>query len=126
MAQFQSIVIGIAIILFVICLIMIGMLLMNSKNTQVWPPITGDCPDYWIDLSGNGGNCVNVKNLGKCNSNIGPSGHSSMDFSKTPYTGTNGTCAKYAWATACDVTWDGITYGVKNPCDSLTSEYNNS
>ncbi len=39
-----------------------------------------------------------------------------MNFNKMPFTGNEGNCAKYRWATSCNVTWDGITSGVKNPC----------
>ena len=38
------------------------------------------------------------------------------------FTGSNGTCAKYSWANKCDVSWDGITYGVENPCNSTTTD----
>jgi uncharacterized membrane protein YdjX (TVP38/TMEM64 family) len=111
MANFQRIVLFIAVVLLIICLIIIGLVLVNSKNNQQWPPIVGDCPDYWVDTSGNGGNCINVKNLGK-------SPPSPMDFTSSIYTGSNGTCNKYKWATLYGLTWDGITYGVSNPCDT--------
>ena len=55
------------------------------------------------------GTCYNVKNLGD------PSCPKSMDFSKPPWTGTDGLCNKYTWATKCDITWDGIT-DQANPC----------
>ena len=32
------------------------------------------------------------------------------------FTGTNGACHKRDWATANGISWDGITYGVSNPC----------
>lgn len=62
MATFQSIVLIIAIVLLIICLIIIGVSLANSKKNQVWPPMIGQCPDYWIDLSGNP-QCLNVCKL---------------------------------------------------------------
>jgi hypothetical protein len=39
-----------------------------------------------------------------------------MNFNQSPFNTSNGTCAKYTWATNCGVTWDGITSGVPNPC----------
>jgi hypothetical protein len=114
MANFQRIVVFIAIVLLILCLIIIGLVLVNSKNKQQWPPLVGDCPDYWIDLSGNGARCVNVKNLGN-------SAPSPMDFTSSVYTGSTGTCNKYKWATTYGLTWDGITYGVSNPCDTTTT-----
>ena len=41
-----------------------------------------------------------------------------MDFNTTTYTGSLGDCNKSEWAKKIGVTWDGITYGVPNPCDS--------
>jgi hypothetical protein len=38
------------------------------------------------------------------------------------YSGEDGLCNKYNWANTCGVTWDGITYGVKNPCDKSSEE----
>jgi len=99
-------------------LVLIGYTLKKG-TASVWPPIIGDCPDYWVDMSGNGAQCVNVKDLG--NGNCKPGGsdkHLTMDFTQPAFTGGNGLCAKYTWANACGVTWDGITYGVSNPCDA--------
>ena len=39
-----------------------------------------------------------------------------MDFNTPYFRGSDGTCNKYKWAKSCDLTWDGITYGVANPC----------
>ena len=112
MANFQRIVLISAIIFFIIIVIFVGITMRYSKSKQQWPPIIGECPDYWIDLSGNGAKCVNQKNLGICKGN----GLLSMDFTKAPYVGSNGMCAKYMWAKGCKLTWDGITSGVSNPC----------
>ena len=116
MASFQGIVIIVAVLLLIISLILIGVLLVKSKNTEQWPPLVGDCPDYWIDTSGNGSNCVNLKDLGTCNAIAGDGKHLTMDFSVAPYTGADSVCQKYSWANSCGITWDGITSGVTNPC----------
>ena len=42
--------------------------------------------------------------------------HFKREFNTSEYTGTNGKCNKYKWADKCGVSWDGITYGAKNPC----------
>ena len=115
MATFQQIVLITAIIILIIALIIIGITMVYSKTLK-WPPMVPQCPDYWtIDGSGNNTTCTNVKNLGTCTS------QKVMNFTQAPYTGSNGTCAKYNWATKCGVTWDGITYGVSNPCSTATS-----
>lgn len=120
MASFQKIIVIIAIVLLIICLIFIGMALIKSKNSSQWPPIIGECPDYWVDTSGNGANCVNVRKLGTCTT--GGNGASpsdsvmAMNFTVAPYIGSNSKCAKYTWANRCGITWDGITSGITNPC----------
>ena len=115
--SFQKIVLIIAVILLILTLVIIGVGLHNAKSEETWPPLTGDCPDYWVDLSGAGGECVNTHSLGTCN--IPTQGNkNAMDFSKAPFTGSKGTCAKYTWAGGCGVTWDGINSGVSNPCNS--------
>ena len=120
MASFQIVVLIIAVVILIIALAFIGVSLKNSKKNSSWPPYVPDCPDYWtIDGSANP-ICVNVKDLGTCPPPTGKP-HLTMDFNKDPYTGTNGNCAKYTWATGCNVSWDGITYGVENPCDVSSS-----
>ncbi len=111
MANFQSRTVMIFTFLLIICLIAMGYMMYKKQTSQVWPPLVGDCPDYWVDLSGNGAECINTHNLGKCPNN------KNMDFTVAPYNGSNPSCAKYTWATACGLTWDGITSGVVNPCD---------
>ena len=111
---FQMIVLTIAIVVLLVLLVVIGVTLSKASSGDNWPPVVGDCPDYWIDMSGNGEECSNTQNLGTCNLLSGAK--STMNFNKTPFTGDNGTCSKYRWATACKVTWDGITSGIKNPC----------
>ena len=54
MATFQSTVLIIAIVILIIVLIIIGIVLNKGEKNQVWPPSVGDCPDYWVDTSGNG------------------------------------------------------------------------
>jgi hypothetical protein len=114
--NFQYAVITIVILLLIISLILIGIALAKSKNTQQWPPVVGNCPDYWTDLSSNGAQCVNVKDLGTCNASISSGQHLQMNFSVAPYVGQNSACEKYKWATGCGLTWDGITSGVSSPC----------
>lgn len=111
MASFQSNVIIIFAVLLVVCLIVFGYMMHKKQLKKVWPPLVGTCPDYWTDLSANGSNCTNIKNLGKCPNN------KTMNFTLAPYNGSDSGCQKYKWATSCGLTWDGITSGVINPCD---------
>jgi hypothetical protein len=100
---FQTIVMSIAIILLIITLIIIGVSIYNTKSIVRFPPVSADCPDYWLDESnGNASKCVNSKNLGSCNVKT-------MDFSTSMWSGNVGLCNKAKWAKACDLTWDGVT-----------------
>jgi hypothetical protein len=123
--SFQKIILIIALIVLIIMLVVIGIALSKSAYSEVWPPIVGACPDYWVDLSGNGQACFNSHNLGTCKTSANASDTNKenrmMNFNQAPFNSENGTCAKYKWATACKVTWDGITSGVKNPCDTSTT-----
>jgi hypothetical protein len=115
MEGFQKIVLFTAIIILILFLIIIGISLSYAKSIN-WPPIIPSCPDYWlIDGSGNDTKCINVKNLGTCPPQPGQQ-HLTMNFNDPAFSGSNSLCAKYTWANNCNVTWDGITYGVKNPC----------
>jgi hypothetical protein len=117
MEGFQKFVLFGAIIVLIIALVIIGIALMYSKNTT-WPPMVPACPDYWqIDGSGNNATCINVKDLGTCPPNGGTQ-HLVMNFNNPAFTGSQGSCNKYTWANKCGLTWDGITYGVQNPCQT--------
>jgi hypothetical protein len=122
-ATFQKIILTIAIVLLIGLLIMINISLSNASASIIWPPITTECPDYWEDLSGNGSQCFNTKNIGTCNgpeynADDTPDTTTTKDFTGSTYNGLNGLCEKQTWAKACGVAWDGITYGygTNNPC----------
>ena len=117
METFQKIVLFAAIIILIIALVFIGMALSKAKD-QNWPPMVPQCPDYWfVDGSGNNTTCINVKDLGTCPAS-GNDKHLVMNFNTSEYSGTQGACNKYTWAQKCGISWDGITYGVNNPCQS--------
>ena len=117
MEGFQKIVLFGAIIILIIALILISVALTYSQDST-WPPMVPACPDYWrIDGSGNNTTCTNVKDLGTCPAQSGQQ-HTVMNFTGPAFTGSNGLCSKYNWANYCGVTWDGITYGVNNPCQT--------
>ena len=114
MASFQMTTLKIAGIVLLIFIILLAVILYFPSNSQVWPPIIPNCPDYFQDVNGDGSLCINAYDLGS--PKVG-----SENFSVAPYIGTNGNCEKYNWATAHQLTWDGITYGVQNPCELLNN-----
>ncbi len=108
MEEFQKTVLIVAIIVLMIILVFIGMTMSKAKSNQQWPPMTHQCPDYFsVDVSGN---CANKFNLGTCGK--------STNFNESPYIGSQGLCEKSKWAKGCGISWDGITYGVKDPCQT--------
>jgi hypothetical protein len=117
MDTFQKIVLIIAIVILILALVIIGVALSYAKDKN-WPPLVPSCPDYWlVDGSGNNSTCINIKDLGTCSAQNGEK-HLTMNFNNAPYTGSQGLCNKYRWANNCGVSWDGITYGVSNPCQT--------
>ena len=113
--NFQKIVLTIAVVLLILTLVFIGYSLSKAKSKMAWPPLVSKCPDYWEDISGDGTMCVNTQRLGTCNipTSKNPNG---KNLSSGAYIGANSACAKYTWANNCDITWDGVNTGVKNPC----------
>lgn len=127
LGDFQNRIVNILGILLIICLVIFFIMIFNINREQKFPPVIGQCPDYWLsskyfnnkenlDLiddvliknelekdEGDKSKCVNVKNIGN------PNCSKIMDFNEVPYNTTNGLCAKYKWAKDCDLTWDGIT-----------------
>lgn len=112
-SSFQKYLIIFALIVLIICLIIIGATIQYSKN-GTWPPEYPECPDYFdvVSSSPTGSICNNKLKLGQ------PRCQGIMDFSGPTFSGTAGLCNKYKWATNCKISWDGITYGVDNPCSS--------
>jgi hypothetical protein len=114
MANFQKTTLTIAGILLLICIVIMIIIFLFPNTKQVWPPMVANCPDYYTDTKGDGSICKSQsQNIGK----ICPT----LDFSDSKYIGSNGACEKYNTANSCGITWDGITYGVKNPCTNNSS-----
>ena len=104
-------------ILLILSLGAVGYSLYKAKNsgTTGTPVVAGECPDYWIAHQQEDGTtmCVNEKDLGTCTPTT-TGQHFSIDFASA----YPDDCSKYTWAQNCNISWDGITYGVPNPCDS--------
>jgi hypothetical protein len=109
MPTFQYAVLIIAIILLVVALILFGIAISNKKSPSGFPPVLGECPDYWdphqvpaADGKPAHSVCVNTHNLGKgCASPV--------NFNESKYKGLRGICEKRKFALNCGIVWDGIT-----------------
>lgn len=108
---FQMFVLVVAAIGLILSLTVVALMIKRQNKAQ-WPPVVPDCPDWWKSSLDSNGNvvCTNVQNLGTCPGPFYPN--------SSQYTGADGACNKYTWATNCGIQWDGITYGVDNPCAS--------
>lgn len=52
--DFYSIVLVVAIVVFFLMLVLMGLLITNATSTAVYPPMASACPDYWsVDSNGN-------------------------------------------------------------------------
>lgn len=109
MATFQNITLIIAGVLLLICIVLIILIFLFPNTKQVWPPMIANCPDYFTDINGDGSQCIN-------NILINTKCKTIPNFNQSNYKGKRGNCEKYNWANSCGLTWDGITYGVTNPC----------
>jgi hypothetical protein len=108
-------------VLFVAVVVFLGVMLLSfysiqSKPSEQWPPVVPKCPDYWV-YDDKLKKCVDEHNLSSCPPAAGEA-HVAMDFDTPLFSDP---CNKYKWARNCGVTWDGITYGVQNPCNPTTS-----
>jgi hypothetical protein len=104
-------------LLLVIFIFMVGILVYAKKNDDN-VPIVPQCPDFWeIEETDTGPKCVNVQNLGTCPAASGDE-FLSVDFNSGNFTDN---CSKYTWANNCNIAWDGLTYGVDNPCITTAS-----
>jgi len=106
---FQSKVVGIACVVLIVMLSLIGYLLANSKaEAKEWPPTIAVCPDYWEDATGTGKHCTNPHNLGKCKDAATKPGGGGVDW--TYWAKPSMRCeASRVFREECDLSWDGIT-----------------
>jgi len=114
---FQSKVVGVACIVLIVMLSIIGYLLANSKiESKTWPPTIAVCPDYWEDATGTGKECTNPHNLGKCHQKDG------LPMDLTAWAKPSMRCmASKVFRDECDLSWDGITND-DNACTSADSK----
>lgn len=129
MDTFYVAVVGIALVVLILILTIIG-IMMNDKtsNVAVYPPLQSTCPDYWtVDTNGN---CivssVNIGNvsadklkLTKRNGGILPNNYSStidstgaINFNDPGFASSyklSQTCALRQWSLNNNIEWDGIS-----------------
>tara|TARA_B100001758_G_C18416996_1_gene621070 strand:- start:24542 stop:24883 length:342 start_codon:yes stop_codon:yes gene_type:complete len=100
---FQKTIALVALVILILGLILVAILLIVQANSQVFPPYSSTCPDYWDLDAKTGDKCMNIRNLG----NTAIAGCKQLQPSY--FTGSNADCDKLTYATHCNITWDGIT-----------------
>jgi hypothetical protein len=116
---FQTKVVGVACVILIIMLSIIGYLLANSRlSDKTWPPTIAVCPDYWEDATGTGKHCTNPHNLGRCD--VSKQGSDGVNL--TYYAKPAMRCeAGKLFRDTCNLSWDGITND-DNACASADSK----
>ena len=121
MDQFYLIVIGIATVIFILCLTGVGLMMRKQNQKTVFPPTANSCPDGWIvdgsyctipSSGSNMGNPVmtntNLKNaINKYSTVTGDT--MSSDPTKWNKSGKTGVCAQSMWANQYGISWDGVS-----------------
>ena len=125
--KFQSIVIIILGILLIITLISFYYI-ASTPGKERYPKSIPICPDYYYQkgniTSGGPVICQAMPTVLNAFTTAGVTDVNckTPSFDNSYYTGTNANCNKYKWATssACKSipSWEGITYGVQNPCST--------
>lgn len=116
MDSFKYSVLYVSVIILIIALVVIGLSIKNSVSTTTWPPVIGNCPDFW-KFDDSSRECVNINGLGKTDDSYCPNYPSSGNTTcgrfnfedNTSYSGNVGKCEKQKWADSLGLSWDGIT-----------------
>ena len=118
MEVFYIAVLTIATATLILILTSVGVLIRKSKTEAPWPPTAGRCPDFWTEVSEEGGNkgkCYHTglnKGIASTESDAAIKADAvatAIDFkSKT-------TCENRTWAIKYQVDWDGVSNYNKCP-----------
>jgi hypothetical protein len=100
--NFQEIVVYIALIIMIIALIVVFMMLYYSSDKNQFPPIIGECPDFFVVNAD--GNCQNYAGIGNATYQ--------RPAQKTSLTNDEA-CSLKNELLANRQTWDGITNNPK-------------
>ena len=123
MDGFKTTVLGVAVVVLILVLTVVGLMMAGNQANMLFPPTSLPCPNYWQLTSD--GKCK-LPYLGPGNGNEANLGSLKADSSNTPgYDSTNktvdfnsnawgasgitATCAKQAWAKKAGILWDGVS-----------------
>tara|TARA_B110000285_G_scaffold218581_1_gene268175 strand:- start:1475 stop:1858 length:384 start_codon:yes stop_codon:yes gene_type:complete len=122
MDNFYMTVIIVAIIALIGVLTYVGMIMAYGEGTEVYPPQSTTCPDYWVidenkkckipsDGDKNTGSLYESGLLSySAEQTIGIEGTTAIDFAHDDWKASGQPiCAKQTWAKTHNVVWDGIS-----------------
>lgn len=135
MEIFYIIVMSIATIVLIILLTIIGIILSQKNNAQIYPPSKNTCPDYWKadkDAAGNAVCIINDINKGNINKDTTGNyllstdkyntlkvftpayvdGSNKINFNDATWASgfsTTQQCALKKWSNTNKINWDGIS-----------------
>ena len=122
MDNFYMIVIIVAIIALIGVLTYVGMIMAYGEGTEVYPPKSTTCPDYWVidenkkcKIPSNGdkntGSLYESSLLSEsAKQTIGIDGTTAIDFEHDDWKASGQPiCAKQTWAKTYGIVWDGIS-----------------
>ena len=120
LGSFNKTVLIVACVLLILGLILIGVFISKNIEKAAYPPVVGDCPDYW-DVSYNSvskkicsSNSINTGTTGTTITKFGGFELSCNYYPVSNFTNAGTSvddiiCAKHNWAKECNIHWDGIT-----------------
>lgn len=116
---FQSIVVKVAIVIFIILMVVMALMMIKGRENKKWPPETPTCPDYWKYNKENN-KCEDKFNFSSNNIEKWPESTWKNDDNYKEYNTPNNKCcwAKYR----AKVEWDGITNNNKL-CKNCDNKY---
>ena len=116
LGNYNKTVLVVASVLLILGLVIIGFFITSTQKNSSYPPVIGDCPDYW-DVSYD----TNKKKICTHRSiNSGPASASATTsascrsypvalFTASGSSDNDIICEKNKWAKRCNIHWDGIT-----------------
>jgi hypothetical protein len=124
--KFQLVVIIILGILLIITLLAFYYIASSSGNNIQFPPSIPICPDYYYQVKSSNDNIIckalpdmeDALIISGLDKGLNQNKCFTTDFTPNFYSGSKANCNKYTWYKNCKSipAWEGITYGVKNPC----------
>ena len=98
MNSFQKITLTVASVILILTLIILGVIIYNSRNSELFPPVLGNCPDYFEMRQKQGlDTCYNVHHLGNGN-------RRQCEW----FIPSDNIKAKKDFVKKCGLTWDGL------------------